>query len=562
MLFSACGGATEGRGDPGGGGAVPFEDVDASAATDNPIATGATVASKIDFLLVVDDSASMGDKAKLLAGSLGTLLRRVVPSRDVHLGVISTSLGSMGGDVCLSDGQAARAHLATTRGDGTTVAPNGVLSFSGDIEAFVRDAQALVTGLGERGCAFEAQLESAYRFLSAPDPWVEVRVDPSHQVDLGSSSEVDVTLLEQRAAFLRPDSLVVVLMLTDEDDSSVDPAAVGGQGWAFAAHQFPGSTVFRPDGRSTTAPRATSTCATSPASADCTSCGFAATCNTADPACRKIKDDPECRKNGGYYGPTEDHLNVRFHRMKERYGIDPQYPLSRYVDALTRVRVPDRASEHVVTKDGSGFKNIGPYVGTPKCTNPLFAAKLPSQPGDPLCNLPVGPRSKDLVVFALVGGVPESLVSTSVEWNAILGRNPDAFDFTGIDPHMVQSTSPRSGLPAPGAIGDNGLDPIHGREWETAGDDLQYACTFALPTARTCTPVDAVCECASGKAPPLCSGPNVQTRAKAYPSIRELRLVKELGDRGIVGSICPQDANAGYTSTMNHLADALAPRLE
>jgi hypothetical protein len=43
--------------------------------------------------------------------------------------------------------------------------------------------------------------------------------------------------------------------------------------------------------------------------------------------------------------------------------------------------------------------------------------------------------------------------------------------------------------------------------------------------------------------------------------VRELRVVKELGDRGILGSICPTNAASGYTGTMTALADRLAPRL-
>ena len=137
-------------------------------------------------------------------------------------------------------------------------------------------------------------MESWYRFLVQPDPWAKVTVDANNQADLGGPGDIDVDLLAQRADFLRPDSLVAVILLTDEDDSSVDPLSVGGQGWAFMANQFPGSPIFRADGKTTTAPRGTSACDTDPGSPDCTSCGFAATCNPADAACQKIKNDPEC----------------------------------------------------------------------------------------------------------------------------------------------------------------------------------------------------------------------------------------------------------------------------
>ena len=49
-------------------------------------------------------------------------------------------------------------------------------------------------------------------------------------------------------------------------------------------------------------------------------------------------------KNGGYYGAAEDQLNSRFSQqlVKRNYGIDPQYPISRYTDGLSKTKVPDR----------------------------------------------------------------------------------------------------------------------------------------------------------------------------------------------------------------------------
>lgn len=530
----------------------------------NPDAIGATSSSKVDLLLVVDNSASMGDKSKLLGASLDPLLRKVATAGDVHVGVITSSLGTMGGDVCPSTNgskAASLAHLSTV-GPGDVPlasAAKGFLSFGGlgasNVDAFVADAQTLVNGVGESGCGLEAQLESMYRFLVQPDPWASATVDGNNQSSLVG---IDDTLLSQRKAFLRPDSLVVVVMLTDEDDSVADPRSVGGQGWAFMSNQFPGSPVFRADGKSTTAPRPTSACASDPGSPDCTSCGFAATCNASDPACQKIKNDPECQKNGGYYGPTEDQINIRFQRMKERYGLDPQFPISRYVDGFTKEKVPNRAGEHTVVG-----ATVGGYLGTPTCTNPLFAAALPD-PGGELCNLPKGPRGKDLVVFALIGGVPEALAGAAPDWTKILGADQAAFNYEGIDTHMIQSANARAGLPPPSATrGDNGTDPINGREWDTAANDLQYACTFQLPTPRTCTAQDSSCDCADpSRNPPLCGATlGQQVRGKAYPTVRELRVVKELGDRGILGSICPTNPATGYTGTMTTLADRLASHI-
>ncbi len=539
-------------------------------------------ASKVDLLLVVDNSASMGDKNNLLADSIGTLLRDLAKVGDMHVGVLSTSLGDFGASstpqsgVCdatafprLND----KAHLRTTDAGGAQVpgTSNGFLTYTGgDVEPLVKNTELLVRGVGETGCGLEAQLEATYRFLSQPDPWVTVTLDKFNQATLGS--EIDAQVLAQRKAFLRPDSALVVVMITDEDDSSVDPLSVGGQGWAFMSRMFPGSKVFRGAGaaQGTTAPRGTSICATNPGSASCTSCGFQFLCNPTDPACQAIKNDVNCRTSGsaqtgdgydGYYGPDDDSLNVRFHRMKERFGIDPQFPIRRYVDGLSASKVPDRAAEHPTTTVSDGRRTIAAYEQTPKCTNPIFAASLPSGPGEELCNLPRGPRSRELVIFALLGGFPESLAGESPNWKALVGANPGAFDYSGLDPHMVPSVSPRAGLAPPSATrGDNGSDPVHGREWDTRKNDLQFACTFPLPATRVCNASDPSCDCAiDGHNPPLCAVTlGQQIRAKAYPTTRPLRVAQGLGERAIIGSIC---AGGGYDNTMRRLGKRIAPRL-
>lgn len=574
---------------------------------------------KVDLLFMIDNSASMGDKQQILADAVPNLLVGLLkpkcadpatgvaaanaptadpagskennygcpqgtepefrPITDMHIGLISSSLGGFGGDVCADSGRSNdRAHLVAFDGAAPSpdAAPAGFLSWYpqnkenedkkrhpdpptkafGDTTALSDSFAKIVTGVGQNGCGLEAQMESWYRFLVQPDPWAKVTVDQFNQADLGGPGDVDVDLLTQRADFLRPDSLVAIILLTDEDDSSVDPLSVGGQGWAFMANQFPGSPIFRADGKTTTAPRGTSTCETDPGSPDCTSCGFAATCNPADAACQKIKNDPECQKNQGYYGPTEDQLNSRFSQqlVKRNYGIDPQYPISRYTDGLTKNKVPDRTTEHAqkARADGKG-RDIGGYLGTGKCTNPLFAAKLPKGAGEEICNLQRGTRSADLIFFAVVGGVPNDLLHfdpndpeksriTNDDWNKILGRQPEVYNYEGLDPHMIESKGARPGLPAPSNTrGDNGNDPVHGREWDTAGNDLQYACTFELPDPRTCTTADPSCDCAEpAKNPPLCGATSgQQVRAKAYPTVREFMAVRALGEQGVIASLCP-----------------------
>jgi hypothetical protein len=124
---------------------------------------------------------------------------------------------------------------------------------------------------------------------------------------------------------------------------------------------------------------------------------------------------------------------------------------------------------------------------------------------------------------------------------------------------MIPSSTPRAGLEAPSATrGDNGSDPVNGREWDTQKADLEYACTFDLPTSIACQ-VDTHCDCGASEInPPLCSqSPSVRIKGKGYPTDRPLRVVRGLGNRAVFGSICASN----YESTMNRLLDRLSPRL-
>ncbi|MBX3226858.1 MAG: hypothetical protein KIT84_38430 [Labilithrix sp.] len=631
---------------------------------------------KVDLLIAIDNSASMGDKQEILKDAVPNLIQGLLqppcvdretripldsgekadpsgnkddnygcpqpnsepdfkPVGDMHIGIVSSSLGNFGGDVCPPDRRRTNdggklVNINGKDGQKNPLAPLDFLAWYPQNEenedkkrhpepegggfqtigaadqidqgGITPNFQNLVIGVDQTGCGLEAQLESVYRFLIQPDPWDVVRLDNFQQADLGEGIDLDV--LKQRADFLRPDSLVAIIMLTDEDDSSADPLAVGGFGYAFMARSFPGSKVNRgTSAQGTTAPRGTSKCETDPAHAECTSCGFASSCDPNSESCQKIKQDVNCTSSpiqgqsgpgfDGFYGPTDDDLNVRFHRMKERFGVDPQYPLKRYVDGFTKFRVPDRTGEHTIREGANGQRLISDYVGTPKCTNPLFASKLPSESGDEICLLGRSTRSPDLIFFAVVGGVPNKLLHfdssgtpeasernriSNDDWVKILGRDPANFDYEGIDPHMVQSVAPREDLLGAGsatsARGQNGTDPVHGREWNTAKKDLQYACTFDLTTERSCATGTESCDCtddqsnpAASPNPPLCAtdGSATQIKAKAYPTIREFQVVRALGDQGIIASLCPiqldpqrkNDPDYGYNPAVAAIIDRL-----
>jgi hypothetical protein len=479
----------------------------------------------------------------------------------MHVGVVTSSLGPRGGDVCdptstignLNKHNDDRGELINRAGaDEHAIADMTKSNFLGwfpsvpanagqpapspaitDQAKLTSDVQDLLSGVHQMGCGIESQLESWYRFLVQPDPYGSIDSTTGQAKLVG----VDQTVLQQRHDFLRPDSLVLIVDLTDENDSEIDVRRLGGQGYLFNRSDF-------------NPPRATSACDADPNDPACVSCQVA---GSGDPNCSK---GPYTAQNDWGYN-----LNLRHVHIKQKYGLDIQYTIDRYARGLTEATVPDRTGEYPV-----GAIN---YVGTPNCTNPLFAESLPDgSVTDPkaLCQLPHGTRTSDLVFYAHIGGVPNKLLhivpgdpnATALgdgDWKAILGNDPAHWDYTGIDPHMIESYAPRAGMPAPSS--PDTADSESGREWITNavvanGVDLEYACTFPLLAPVDCSNAANAdtCDCppAAGtphdQLPPLCDAntPTTQTRGKAYPTIRELQVAKALGSRGIVASICPVHA--------------------
>ena len=546
------------------------------------------------------------------------------PIHDMHIGIVSSSLGGGGSpDVCVVSGNDAlhvddKGHLlnrtVSNNADGPPIAnakptdgsggnflawlpasdpmnagkmlPNVTPYSDGQSTQLVTDFKALVGGTQQHGCGLEAQLESWYRFLIQPDPWDSIQLS-SDNPPRASQQGVDATLLKMRHDFLRSDSLVAVIQLTDEEDSWSDPLWLGGYGWTARTAAFPGGPGAG------AGPRGTSECdqpvdvnnptTWGPNNPDCTSCAFPA--SNKPVSGKSIGQDPNCNScapgastcpQKGWYTPASgsipitaaDGLNVRYGNqyMRTRYGFDNQHDVQRYVDGLTKSTVPDRDNEAHAPN---------PYTTTKRnCSNPLFAQGLPDGSDtspNALCKLSPGQRTPDLVFYALIGGVPNSLVDdangnpkldlSSDDWTKIVGKDPAHYIFDGIDPHMIESTWPRPGVQAPGTSYNLGTDPVNGREWNTltspAAIDLQYACTFTLPTPKDCTAAAnaTACDCtgiaaSAADGPPLCSTSTrtTQIKGKAYPTIRELRVAQGLGAQSVVASLCASDVTSAVTA--------------
>jgi hypothetical protein len=516
---------------------------------------------KLDVLLVVDNSKNTSAAQDLLARTLPYLLERLIrpacvnglgnvvaetdsseepcpvgerdfpPMRDMHVGVISTSIGGHGADTCgptsttFNPLQNDAAHLLSRTATGGVVPTyehGGFLAWDPgqdkvppgelDLPTVTQKLDQIVRGAGNVGCGFESQLESIYRFVVDPDPYLEISVVGGGAQPTGT----DQLLLEQRADFLRPDSALLILLLTDENDCSTRE-----EGQYYLSNQaLSGGMHYH-------LPRARAVCERDPDDPCCASCA-----QPTPDGCAPSTSDPGCQ--AAPFTDVEDPVNLRCWDQKRRFGVDFLYPTDRYVRALSQPTVEARGGAEV--------------------ESPLFA----------------GGRSPKLVFLAGIVGVPWQdiahdpsalatgfLPGTQVDWELLLG------DGEGADPLMRESIVPRTGANprtgdelAPPSATTALANPINGHERAiAAADDLQYACIYPLRTPRECSS-DVECECfGDGVAEnPICqqqdgSYAQVQRFARALPSIRPLRVIQGLGTQGVVGSICAQNVDDEASAT-------------
>ncbi len=577
-----------------------------------------TAVDKIDLLFMLDNSISMADKQAILAEAVPLLVTRLItplcvtacndkncspaemrdgkamnpptyadstgkcaagapefsPIKDIHVGVITSSLGSHGAagmkDVCVSAQDNDHAHLlGQLRMGQAPYDGNGFLKWdttkpakytpAGDSngEMFTTKFTTMVQSAGEHGCGYEASLEAWYRFLIDPEPPGTVAVPP--MTSQAVVQDVDPVVLSQRAAFLRPDSLVAVVMLSDENDCSIQDE---GYGWLIA--------------RAAPMYRSTSQCAANPNDKCCQSCVETA----ANAGCPAIMGDSECAK-GNTLGAGEDDLNLRCWQQKRRFGFELLYPTTRYSEGLRSPLVQQRST--------------GLMVG-----NPLFAASDGKTP-----------RDKGLIFLAGIVGVPwqdiadadslagpglryqtEAELESGGVWAKILGSTNVGSNDPPVpptDPLMIETPDERTGVNpvtmdalVPSTSMNPRANPINGHEQANMGNrDLQYACIFPLGKPLTCDQKafddDKGCDCFMEDLPynrPLCQPPGggaagiTQSFAKAYPGTRHLQVLKEFKDNSIVASICPKivddktKADYGYNPAVKAIIDRLKEALK
>lgn len=187
---------------------------------------------ELDVLIVVDDSNSMSEEQALLAAQLPRLVE-VLASGDrdgdgvqdfpavanIHFGFVSTDLGAGDATVSTCSGVGDDA-LLQTNGCGMSSGILGWDAATGDLATLTSNA-ACVANLGTRGCGFESQLESMLAALSpnaATAYTAPGYVPPTVRAGLALQGDTG------NAGFLRDASILTVVHVTDEDDSSVlDP---------------------------------------------------------------------------------------------------------------------------------------------------------------------------------------------------------------------------------------------------------------------------------------------------------------------------------------------------
>jgi hypothetical protein len=566
------------------------------------------VGRAVDLLFVVDNSISMSDKQELLGRAVPDVLGRLTqppcvdadgnqfppplpgagcpagqrrqfePVENVHVGVISTSLGDGGANVaCPALGfptfvpdRIDMAHLigSLPRGSGLGNEASGFLSWrvGEDQDSANQIFQDMLNAVGDVGCGWEMSLEAWYRFLIDPAPYASLaRVAcPGGGAGLNcvqpatnGAGEVllDEALLDQREAFLRPSSQLAIVMLTDENDCSL---AIGGQSWVVLA--IDDSRPFF---------RGSSACDADPNAACCYSCPLGPPSGCAeDPICAA---DPENDVLENRLPREADGANLRCFRQQQRFGVDFLYPTERYVNALTRPTLCLSSASLAV--DG---------CTSPVVPNPLFAAGR--EPSDVFLTGIIGVPWQLLEAQQDVPGRPSvesgfryklAAELAAADWAAMLGDPGASPPLPPSSPFMVESALPRAGVVD--------ANPINGREYDTATgstvpDDLEYACIFPMPAPRDCSSLDPAleaCDCFAGNQDrPLCeetpgvsaAGP-LQHWAKAYPGTRQLEVLQALGNQSVVASICARNVSDltardfAYRPAIAALMDSMEPSL-
>jgi hypothetical protein len=272
--------------------------------------------------------------------------------------------------------------------------------------------------------------------------------------------------------------------------------------------------------------------------------------------------------------PEQDGANLRCFDQRRRFGFDFLYPTARYVNALKEAELC------------WGSPSLDPNSCSPAnlMPNPLYASGERTH-GDVFLAGIVGVPWQDLAASTDARGNPleggELRFKSAEElgeddWRRILGDPHQNPPIPPSDPYMRESATPRPEIASGNAI--NGREYVTSLPGASTPDDLEYACTFRLPTPRDCSlgdPYEVICDCVDAPDLPVCEDmPGVtpptttQFWARANPGLRQLDVLRGHGENSVVASICaqkvdPDQAGApdfAYRPALNALVERIQQR--
>ena len=498
-----CGGKTDGvsGGHDGGPGGDDQSESGSPSETGSPPAEGGLgddgpsgptpTANKVDLLFMIDNSASMGDKQALVAAAVPDILQGLVSLKvhDMHIGIVTSSLGGRGGDQCSpaatnpanpalnahNDDRGELINRGGVAGDPTieNTPATGIERQPLPLLVPERGGQPgrdrrpcrrpsptsrpLVTRLhddGRGGPRARLRLRGAERGLvPLPRPARSVRPDRAERDQRRPTRAWTRCILQQRHDFLRPDSLLLVIVVTDENEEAADPLAIGGQGWALDNQNVPRLAHRRgarghdrvPASSTRTTPRPPApTIPTAPRARSCSNHpNFAARC----------PNDGAERLRHGYLDldrrPAQRALLPPEGALRPRRRVPDVAATSA---ACRRPPSPTRPTSTTATATTSATRTPTPTASTHLRREPA------DEPDQELCKLPAGRERRTSCYYAAIAGVPHQLLQqdptnpdspqkdtlTDADWRLIMGNDPEHYDFRGADFHMIEDWNPRT----------------------------------------------------------------------------------------------------------------------
>jgi hypothetical protein len=195
--------------------------------TETKVRVAQNTKNKVDLLFMVDDSPSMIPKQQELQNRFPQLIQVLDDFAAMglpawyHIGVVTSDLGAGAGinGGCVPGGKGAKLQALGVAHGASCQAPTGGLNFIDYNQ--LNGTNNLPTGatlpteftcmaqVGAAGCGFEHQLEAPYRAL--------------HNCMPAPDGSYPNCTIPENVGFLRPDSILAVVFLTDEDDDCSAP---------------------------------------------------------------------------------------------------------------------------------------------------------------------------------------------------------------------------------------------------------------------------------------------------------------------------------------------------